>query len=110
MKNTPLNLLAFFTLDGIPPFVQPEALTRFNRRFSRIYDGFFWACRSFSIIVFAYVGMSAETGHVLEVSMRSGVNLPYLMNHPIAEKSADYPFCLINLIGKEHHAYFLSSH
>ena len=80
-------------VDGIPHFIQLEALTGFNRRFARMYDLFSWAYRAFSRIAFAYIGMDEETGRreitdrlephdgrVLEVSVGPGVNLPYLMN------------------------------
>jgi ubiquinone/menaquinone biosynthesis C-methylase UbiE len=77
---------------GIPQFIQPEALTGFNRRFSRMYDRFSWIYAAFSKVAFAYIGMNEETGRreitdrldprrgrVLEVSVGPGVNLPYLM-------------------------------
>jgi ubiquinone/menaquinone biosynthesis C-methylase UbiE len=83
----------FSIVDSIPYFIQPEALTGFNRRFARMYDLFSWAYRAFSKIAFAYIGMDEETGRreitdrlepgggrVLEVSIGPGVNLPYLMN------------------------------
>ncbi len=83
----------FPIVDGIPHFIEPEKLTGFNRRFSRMYDLTSWGYRAFSRIAFAYIGMDEATGRreitdrleprcgrVLEVSIGPGVNLPYLMN------------------------------
>jgi ubiquinone/menaquinone biosynthesis C-methylase UbiE/uncharacterized protein YbaR (Trm112 family) len=82
----------FPVVDGIPHFIQPQALTGLNKRFAEIYDWASWGYRLFSKIAFAYIGMSEEQGRrevtdrlqpkggrVLEVSIGPGVNLPYLV-------------------------------
>jgi len=77
---------------GIPHFIQPQALTSLNKRFAQMVDWFFWGYRLFSKIAFVYIGMSEKRarreitdrlepkgGHVLEVSIGPGLNLPYLV-------------------------------
>jgi ubiquinone/menaquinone biosynthesis C-methylase UbiE/uncharacterized protein YbaR (Trm112 family) len=83
----------FPIVDGIPHFIEPEKLTGFNLRFSRLYDWFSWGYRAFSKVAFACIGMDEATGRreitdrleprggrVLEVSVGPGVNLPYLVH------------------------------
>ena len=91
--NCPRCSKVYPIVDGLPHFIEPEKLTGFNRRFSRLYDWFSLGYRAFSKIAFAYIGMDEETGRreitdrldprggrVLEVSIGPGVNLPYLVN------------------------------
>jgi len=80
---------------GIPHFIEPQELTGLNKRFARMYDWFSWVYRAFSLVAFAYIGMTEEQarrqvtdrldpkgGPVLEVSIGPGVNLPYLVGRP----------------------------
>ena len=82
-------------IEGMPHFIQAEALTGWNKRFAGLYDWFSWGYRAFSKVAFAYIGLSEEQarreiidrlepkgGRILEVSTGPGVNLPYLVGRP----------------------------
>lgn len=80
---------------GIPHFIKEKELTGRNKRFARLYDWFSLVYTEFSRVGFMLLGMNEATarqellsrlephaGKVLEVSIGSGVNLPYLVNSP----------------------------
>lgn len=82
-------------IDGIPRFAPYEELTGLNQRFARLYDWFSYVYRPFSKIALFLIGGSEHKmrreitdrlephgGHVLEVSIGPGVNLPYLVGQP----------------------------
>ncbi len=86
---------SFVIRGGIPNFMGADDLQGNNRRFVRMYNWLSWIYRAFTKIAFAYIGMSEEAarreitdrlnprgGHVLEVSIGPGVNLPYLIGRP----------------------------
>jgi len=76
---------------GIPHFVHVSELDGLNRRFANLYNRFAWAYQPFLSIGFAIIGITEERarreildrveidgGRVLEVSIGTGSNLPYL--------------------------------
>jgi ubiquinone/menaquinone biosynthesis C-methylase UbiE/uncharacterized protein YbaR (Trm112 family) len=84
-------------VDGIPHFVEPQALTGLHRRFSRLYDWFSYVYAPYSRLMFAFLGGEGRNrravldrldlpaggcARVLEVSIGPGVNLPYLIGAP----------------------------
>lgn len=77
----------------IPRFIEPANLTGLNRRFSRLYDWFAPFYGLYTGAAFAVIGGEARCrrdlidrlaprGRVLEVSIGTGSNLPYLMDRP----------------------------
>lgn len=79
--------------DGIPRFVEPQALTGPNRRFSQLYDWFSPFYDLYARLAFAFIGGEARCrrevldrlqphGRLLEVSIGPGSNLPYLTATP----------------------------
>lgn len=93
--SCPACRLYYPVINGIPHFIQPQALTGQNRLIAKMYDLFSWVYRPFSKFSFAYIGMSEEEGRrevtdrlepkggrVLEVSIGPGNNLPYLVGRP----------------------------
>ena len=82
-------------MQGIPHFVQLAELSGLNRRFATLYDRFAWAYQPFLAIAFRLIGISEEHARreildrlepggsrVLEVSIGSGGNLPFLIGRP----------------------------
>jgi ubiquinone/menaquinone biosynthesis C-methylase UbiE len=81
--------------DGIVHFIEAAELSGQNRRFAHLYDWFSWVYAPSMRASFALIGMTERTGRnqvldrltprggrVLEVSVGSGPNLPFLLDRP----------------------------
>ena len=77
--------------EGIAHFIEPEELTGLNARFARFYDRFTRIYFLFNKVAFLFLGgvrrsrkedvidrLGLSAGHVVEVSIGPGINLPYL--------------------------------
>jgi ubiquinone/menaquinone biosynthesis C-methylase UbiE/uncharacterized protein YbaR (Trm112 family) len=82
----------FPILRGIPHFINEDELVGLNKPIARMYDWFSWIYSLFSKIGFLFLGttdsrarrevldrLEPNGGKVLEVSIGSGVNLPFLL-------------------------------
>jgi ubiquinone/menaquinone biosynthesis C-methylase UbiE/uncharacterized protein YbaR (Trm112 family) len=83
---------SFPIVNGIPHFVRPDELRGLNRRIAYLYDWFSLVYDPFMKLAFAVMGVSEEQGRremldrleprggrVLEVSIGTGGNLPFLL-------------------------------
>jgi ubiquinone/menaquinone biosynthesis C-methylase UbiE len=80
--------------EGIPQFISLEELSGLNRRFARFYDLVFYIYDPFVSLGFLFVGgeekarrevlerLEPAGGRLLEVSIGTGSNLPYLIGSP----------------------------
>ncbi|MCL4562162.1 MAG: methyltransferase domain-containing protein [Chloroflexi bacterium] len=85
----------FLIREGIPQFLPPEGLTGLNRRFAHLYDWFSYVYDLYARIAFAFLGGESRrrrellshlesdgSGRLLEVSIGTGGNLPYMIGKP----------------------------
>jgi uncharacterized protein YbaR (Trm112 family) len=84
----------FIIKNGVACFVDPQELEGLNRRFARFYDGISNVYALFTKMGFLAMGgerrarkeildrLELNSGRLLEVSIGSGENLPYLFESP----------------------------
>ncbi|NIM57964.1 MAG: methyltransferase domain-containing protein [Candidatus Aminicenantes bacterium] len=85
---------AFFIRNGVACFIDPQELEGLNRRFARFYDRISKVYALFTKMAFLPMGgerkarkeildrLELNSGRILEVSIGSGENLPYLFESP----------------------------